>query len=822
MNNEPLNAAISFTVIQDSDNEFKWSAGLEILFALAGENKITTGTEQYDLKPGGLFVVNPFGLYRVNCGREGRLIIMHIPREYVLLAGKMDQQKQILCRIKDDDPGKKGEFDQVRVLFARIFRDFFQDRKRNSPRISSETLTLIALLMDVFSIDRDVHEKYQRENVTQRLERILNYIHDHWREEISLAALAKQEYLTPNYLSRFFQKHLRATFTEYLNGIRLRHAMNDLLLNEESVTHIAYENGFKNVNSFIEQFRFCYGMPPGQYRKQMRAQSQIQIGGTTSDRPAEDMTALLKYADRLQSDTVSPSRRAQNRQIRVDAAVRGRPLRHTWRRLVNIGYARDGLVASVQEQLRRAQEEIGFEYLRFHGIFDEDMHVYRETHNGIPEINFTYIDLLFDFIQSIGLTPYVELSYMPNKLAKEKLCFFDRPTNISIAEEQGKWTALIRETLRHFISRYGLENVLKWRFTTMGIHFAMLSHISYAEYYLHYSVTRDAVKSIDDRFLFGGPGGFASAVWDNECMRHFLDFAAENNCLPDFFCTQCYPHRSIEHDGEFMDFTVSQASSPSVLSRDESFTRTLLHDFRALLAEYGLGNTEIWLEEWNSTLWQRDLSSDTCYKAAWLFKNIGENYDRAEAFGYWLLTDFIEERASLGSVFHGGYGLFTYNGISKSGWQAMTLLRQMGDTMLAEGDGWFVTRSRRSIQIFLSHYCHYDNLYRYRYHVLDKAEDAYRVFVEKEDLRFTMNLEKLEAGDYIMRKYAINRENGSSFDQWMKAGQPAYMRVDELKYLAQISLPSYYVQTLTASGSIELDTTLSPHEIQLIVLTPVD
>ena len=71
----------------------------------------------------------------------------------------------------------------------------------------------------------------------------------------------------------------------------------------------------------------------------------------------------------------------------------------------------------------------------------------------------------------------------------------------------------------------------------------------------------------------------------------------------------------------------------------------------------------------NSTLWQRDISGDTCYKAAWLIKNALQNYDQAQYLGYWLLTDFLDEWLVPGGVFHGGYGLFTINGIPKAGYR---------------------------------------------------------------------------------------------------------------------------------------------------------
>lgn len=65
--------------------------------------------------------------------------------------------------------------------------------------------------------------------------------------------------------------------------------------------------------------------------------------------------------------------------------------------------------------------------------------------------------------------------------------------------------------------------------------------------------------------------------------------------------------------------------------------------------------------------------------------------------GYWLLTDFIDEWMVPGGVFHGGYGLFTTNGIPKAGYQALRLLTRVGERLIAQGDGWFVSKSRNEI-----------------------------------------------------------------------------------------------------------------------------
>ena len=108
-------------------------------------------------------------------------------------------------------------------------------------------------------------------------------------------------------------------------------------------------------------------------------------------------------------------------------------------RLLNVGYARDVLMAPVQEQIRRAQREIGFTYIHFHGLFDEDTRIYRSDEQGNPQFDFTYLSLLFDFVLSQGLIPFVEFSFMPRPLAREQTCIFDRPSIISGCRDLDKW-----------------------------------------------------------------------------------------------------------------------------------------------------------------------------------------------------------------------------------------------------------------------------------------------------------------------------------------------------------------------------------------------
>jgi len=81
--------------------------------------------------------------------------------------------------------------------------------------------------------------------------------------------------------------------------------------------------------------------------------------------------------------------------LQADAQAAGQPLKHFWNFCVGAGRANEGLRADWQEHLRLAVKECGFKYLRFHGLYHDDMFVYREE-KGRAIYNFQYVDILFD------------------------------------------------------------------------------------------------------------------------------------------------------------------------------------------------------------------------------------------------------------------------------------------------------------------------------------------------------------------------------------------------------------------------------------------
>ena len=70
---------------------------------------------------------------------------------------------------------------------------------------------------------------------------------------------------------------------------------------------------------------------------------------------------------------------------------------------------------SYRRDLREVKEATGFEYIRFHAIFHDEVGFYNEDEHGNPLYNYSYIDQIYDGLLENGVRPFVELSFMPRK-----------------------------------------------------------------------------------------------------------------------------------------------------------------------------------------------------------------------------------------------------------------------------------------------------------------------------------------------------------------------------------------------------------------------
>ncbi len=368
--------------------------------------------------------------------------------------------------------------------------------------------------------------------------------------------------------------------------------------------------------------------------------------------------------------------------IQIELMATPQPFPHFWEQMFGSGRAILTLRESYRDDLREVKRATGFKYVRFHAIFHDEVGVYDEDASGNPIYNFSYVDQIYDGLLKNGVRPFVELSFMPKKLAAENNLhpFWYKP-NVSPPKDYERWGELIHQFAQHSVDRYGINEVSQWYFEVWNEpNLDFWTGVPKEQtYYQLYDAAAKALKSVSPRLRVGGPAT-AQAAWVDRFIRH----AVENNVPVDFVSTHVYGNDTAE----------------KVFGTNESIDRTQMvcravakvHDQIKASARPGL--PLIW-SEFNASYMNEPDVTDTEFMGPWLADTIRQCDGMVSMMSYWTFSDVFEEQGVVKRPFYGGFGLLAEDGLPKPSFNAFKLLHRLGDTRIpADTKDALVTRRR--------------------------------------------------------------------------------------------------------------------------------
>jgi xylan 1,4-beta-xylosidase len=368
--------------------------------------------------------------------------------------------------------------------------------------------------------------------------------------------------------------------------------------------------------------------------------------------------------------------------IEVDAHPPTQPFPHYWERMFGSGRAILSLRDSYRRDLREVRKATGFEYVRFHAIFHDETGVYDEDAAGKPIYNFSYVDQIYDGLLENHVRPFVELSFMPRKLAAEPIVhsFWYKPI-VSPPKDWNKWDDLISHFAQHLVDRYGIDEVSQWYFEVWNepnIDF-WAGEPKEQTYYQLYDATARTLKRVNQRLRVGGPAT-AQAAW----VDRFIQHTVENDVPVDFVSTHVYGNDSSED--------VFGTHEP--IPRTEMVCRAArkVHDQVEASARRNL--PIIW-SEYNASYKNETDVTDSIFMGPWLADTIRQCDGLVAILSYWTFSDVFEEQGVAMRPFYGGYGLIAENGVAKPSFNAFKLLHRLGNQRIAV-DSNFALATKRS------------------------------------------------------------------------------------------------------------------------------
>lgn len=437
-----------------------------------------------------------------------------------------------------------------------------------------------------------------------------------------------------------------------------------------------------------------------------------------------------------------------------------------------VGTGRLGLALCEEylDELRFVQSEIGFKHIRGHGLFCDDVAIYHEyEEDGVTKVeyNYTYIDRIFDKYLEASIEPFIELGFMPYKMASGTQTVFYWKGNTTPPKDYKLWTDMVVALLDHLKHRYG-NRVLDWPIEVWNEPNlpGFWEHADMQEYFKLFKETFLAIKAYDDRFKVGGPA--VCGVKDDLWIRSFLEFCKENGLKPDSVTRH---HYTIEFPDNVGHYDYSKLMNAEDGFKNLQSSRDIIDSFE----EYkGL---PIHITEFSTSYTPKGVIHDTNLNAACLAEQLSRLGEVNESYSYWTFGDVFEEQGVPFAPFHGGFGLVAAGCIPKPTFWTFAFYKKLKDKAIS-----CVLKDSDKVVV--------------------KTENGYAGVIWNKDMEEFSHTFSLAEGEYTIVTKTVDEECCNPLKTWHDLGEPASPSKEQLDIIKSTAWP--LVETMVAKEKFEV------------------
>ncbi len=237
--------------------EMHWHDYIELEVFLEGKAEHICNSELREITKGHAYIITPRDHHAYHFLEESTLITLAFDinilekelRDELLFSGN----KNFHCVFSDE---------KLKVIEAKLLKI---KKEQNENKKFSTTLIKAYLYEIITEILRSSGGEAKNNNTL--VGKTIAYVYEHFKETISLTALAENLSVTPNYLGKTFKNTMGISFNNYLMEIRLKYATNMLRFSAAPIKEIALLSGFSSVEYFFLSFKDKYNITPLEYRK---------------------------------------------------------------------------------------------------------------------------------------------------------------------------------------------------------------------------------------------------------------------------------------------------------------------------------------------------------------------------------------------------------------------------------------------------------------------------------------------------------------------------------------------------------------------------
>lgn len=798
------NSPIQFSFLTWDSEDKHFHSDFELLYVFDGQMEINVENNKYTLSKDDFLIVNANKFHSFTTSKNA--LIGSFMISYTWLT-ELTKQSYIVfwCNSTIE---KSIEYNILRKKICEFANEFIKSSENESIKIMSTFYDLLYSITNNFQVTmNDINQGEVVDDAKERVEQITRFIALNYKNRISLTELSEILYLSDAYLSKYIKKQFGMNFSDYLNTVRLNHAIEELLYTDIPIIRIALDNGFASISTFNKVFRDNYGMTPSKYR------NKFSKSNTNEKQQKENLENILKKTEEVFgkiADDEFDVTENNTQIINIDNSQR-KALNKVWSELINIGSAEEVLRSDMQKHILELKNNLNIKYVRIWDLYSPGMLIDVATDNN--KYNFHKLDKVLDFLVENDISPYLELNFKSKILISnlDKVLISDKED--IVFRDIDVFEKFFNEFVIHIINRYTTETVLKWRFEywknerlIVEQMYDIIDYDTDEDYLQHFKILHKIFKKYLPDVKLGGAG--LSTRFGNEMLHNTLTAWSKIEEQPDFLTFYSFPY----------ELESSSSENTNRISTNRDFMKDYLKTINEIVEKSGIETKEIHITEWNSTASNRNIFNDSCFKGAYLMKNIIDNFDNVDLMGYWLASDITVDFYDSAFLINGGSGLITKDGIKKPAYYAFDFMNRLGKRFVDKGENHLTSYNGYKEWGIV---CHNFKFYGYQFYT--SKEDAIdyknlsKYFENNDELEIEYNLNGVEDGFYDIKTYSINTEHGSLQDEWLGMSCPSNLTNQEIDYLKRICVPHLNINSVNVQGGkLTFKTKLTANEIQYI------
>lgn len=250
---------------------------LEFSYVIDGQGYEIVNGVRHDMVPGTFTFVLPYQIHEIYASPNQPLKLFNCMFGMNILFDTNSDMglRDILLESGEHFPAyvhfQNDEHRQMEQLLFEVMHEYNEDALWKKALLRAK---LVEVLVRFDRLRRERHHivtPVTTQHGHSKIWQVVNYIHHHYQEELTLGDLSKQFHFSTSHLSESFKRFVGKNFVDFLHELRIRHACGLLSSTEMNISDIALEVGYGSYNTFARVFRQKKGQTPQDYRNNKKS-----------------------------------------------------------------------------------------------------------------------------------------------------------------------------------------------------------------------------------------------------------------------------------------------------------------------------------------------------------------------------------------------------------------------------------------------------------------------------------------------------------------------------------------------------------------------